>query len=257
MRQAAARSAAPAIMASLPPAGGSVVIAPVMSLAADAGDGAAGGGGPAIRALSSVFGAEELFDCFSTGVGEIIKGAAGIAGVAGLAAVLRGRGSLRWRGRLAGLFHRRQLRRAAGVEQRHRHLEGAEHDHDHARADQQRADLGGHVRGGLVAALSRPWPCRRPCPWARPSRAPGFLGGRRGGRGLRGAARGGNEARRADRLLRRGGDFADRVFGSRDPFRRRRHARRSAACPARADDPAAIPARSRCAARRHAAPGFR
>src|SRR6185369_5242335 len=65
-----------AIMASLPPVAGIVVIAPVMSL------GGAGGGATAIRALSSVFGAEELFDCFSTGVGEIIKGpgAAGIAG---------------------------------------------------------------------------------------------------------------------------------------------------------------------------------
>ena len=38
-----------------------------------------------MRALSSVFGAEELFDCFSTGVGDIIKGVAGIAGAAGIA----------------------------------------------------------------------------------------------------------------------------------------------------------------------------
>jgi hypothetical protein len=69
-------------MASLPPVGGIVVIAPVTSLAA-AGGGAACGG-TAIRALSSVFGAEELFDCFSTGVGEIIRGD-GAAGIAGLA----------------------------------------------------------------------------------------------------------------------------------------------------------------------------
>jgi hypothetical protein len=73
-------------MASLPPVGGIVVIAPVMSVAA-AGDGAACGG-IAIRALSSVFGAEELFDCFSTGVGEIIKG----AGVAGLVLLSVGAG---------------------------------------------------------------------------------------------------------------------------------------------------------------------
>src|SRR5437879_10119765 len=71
-----------AIMATLPPVAGIVVIAPVTSLAA-AGAGAACGG-TTIRALSSVFGAEELFDCFSTGVGEIIIGA-GAAGIAGLA----------------------------------------------------------------------------------------------------------------------------------------------------------------------------
>src|SRR6185312_12862278 len=70
-----------AIMASLPPVAGIVVIAPVTSLAA------AGAGGATIRALSSVFGAEELFDCFSTGVGDIIRGpgpGAGAAGIAGL-----------------------------------------------------------------------------------------------------------------------------------------------------------------------------
>src|SRR5436190_11569745 len=72
-----------AIMASLPPVAGIVGIAPVTSLAA--GEDGAACGGTAIRALSSVFGAEELFDCFSTGVGEIIKGAAGIAGAAGMA----------------------------------------------------------------------------------------------------------------------------------------------------------------------------
>src|SRR2546430_3184057 len=71
-----------AIMAPLPPVAGIVVIAPVTSLAA-AGAGAACGG-TTIRALSSVLGAEELFDCFSTGVGEIIIGA-GAAGIAGLA----------------------------------------------------------------------------------------------------------------------------------------------------------------------------
>src|SRR5438034_875166 len=75
-----------AIMASLPPVVGIVVIAPVMSVAA-AGDGAACGG-IAIRALSSVFGAEELFDCFSTGVGEIIKG-----GVVGLVLLSAGAGA--------------------------------------------------------------------------------------------------------------------------------------------------------------------
>src|SRR5687767_13388506 len=67
-----------AIMATLPPVAGIVVIAPVTSLAA------AGAGAAAIRALSSVFGPEELFDCFSTGVGEIIMGAAGIVGAAGI-----------------------------------------------------------------------------------------------------------------------------------------------------------------------------
>src|SRR4029453_13567416 len=71
-----------------PAGGGIVVIAPVMSAAA-AGGGAACGG-IAIRALSSVFGAEELFDCFSTGVGEIIKGAG--AGAAGLVLLSAGVG---------------------------------------------------------------------------------------------------------------------------------------------------------------------
>src|SRR6187399_207221 len=78
-----------AIMASLPPVGGSVVIAPVMSLTATGGG--AGCGGTAMRALSSVFGADKLFDCFSTGVGEIIMGA-GAAGMAGLA-LLSGAGA--------------------------------------------------------------------------------------------------------------------------------------------------------------------
>jgi len=79
-------------MASLPPVAGIVVIAPVTSLAA-VGAGAAGGG-TAIRALSSVLGAEELFDCFSTGVGEIIKGAgAGAAGIAGMVLLSAGAGA--------------------------------------------------------------------------------------------------------------------------------------------------------------------
>ena len=46
-------------------------------------------GGIRSRALSSVFGAEELFDCFSTGVGEIIDGGAD-AGAAGLVAFSAG-----------------------------------------------------------------------------------------------------------------------------------------------------------------------
>src|SRR5947208_2274251 len=79
-----------AIMASLPPVAGIVGIAPVTSLAA--GEDGAACGGTAIRALSSVFGAEELFDCFSTGVGEIIKGA-GTAGVAGLGLLSAGAGA--------------------------------------------------------------------------------------------------------------------------------------------------------------------
>ncbi len=144
---------------------------------------------------------------------------------------------------------------AAGIEQRHRHLERAEHDHDHARADQQRADPGGDVRG---RPCRPPWPCRRPCPWLRPSAERArLLGG--------GAAAAACAARRAAAMkldeftgsLRPGSDLADRVFGSRDPFRRRGQRARSAACPARADDPAAIPARLRRAALRQAAPGFR
>src|SRR5690349_5743960 len=84
-----------ATIANLVAVGGSVVIAPVMSLAAaGAGAGAStgacagGGGGTAIRAPSSMFGAEELFDCFSTGVGDIIRGVAGIAGAAGITGLM-------------------------------------------------------------------------------------------------------------------------------------------------------------------------
>src|SRR6185503_6371332 len=76
-----------AIVAGRPPVVGSVGIALVMSLAV-IGD-AAGCGGTRRRALSSVFGVEELFDCFSTGVGEISEGAAG-AGIAGLALLSAG-----------------------------------------------------------------------------------------------------------------------------------------------------------------------
>src|SRR5882757_3162327 len=79
-----------AIMASLPPVLGIVVIAPVMSLVA--GGGGAACDGTAVRVLSSVFGAEELFDCFSTGVGEIIKGP-GVAGIAGCLALSAGAGA--------------------------------------------------------------------------------------------------------------------------------------------------------------------
>ena len=72
-------------------------------------------------------------------------------------------------------FRRRHRRRAAGVEQRHRHLEGAEHDHDHADADQQRADPRASCWKAWCrrAARSsrRPWSCRRPCPW-RPWQRP-------------------------------------------------------------------------------------
>src|SRR5215213_7965246 len=78
-----------ATMASLPPVAGIVGIAPVTSLAAAGG---AAGGGTAIRALSSVFGAEELFDCLSTGVGEIIKGA-GTTGIAGRGLLSAGAGA--------------------------------------------------------------------------------------------------------------------------------------------------------------------
>ena len=127
------------------------------------------------------------------------------------------RRAVRW------IFHRRHRRRAAGVEQRHRHLERAEHDHDHARADQQRADLGGDVRRLLVA----PCPCRRPWPWRGLVAA--FAAGLFGG----GAAAAACAARRAaamklDELtgsLAAGGNFADRVLGCGDALRRRRHSR--------------------------------
>src|SRR5262245_56715705 len=72
-----------------------VWIEPVTSLAVI---GVASAGGTEIRAASSVFGAEELFDCFSTGVGDIIEGggaagAVGIAGIAGLALLSAGAGA--------------------------------------------------------------------------------------------------------------------------------------------------------------------
>ena len=81
-----------------------------------------------------------------------------------LGAVSRGRLGRGWR--LARILHGRHRRRAAAVEQRHRHLEGAEHDHDHARADQQRADLGGDRRRSLALSPARRClgrAARRPC----------------------------------------------------------------------------------------------
>ena len=59
-------------------------------------------------------------------------------------------GYLGW-SRLAGTLAGRQLQQTAAVEQRHRRLEGAEHDHDHARTNQQRANLGSDRRRFLVA----------------------------------------------------------------------------------------------------------
>ena len=173
-----------------------------MSLAMQAGGGAAVAGGIAIRALSSVFGAEELFDCRPIGVGEIIEGA-GAAGIAGLALLVGRR--LRRGGRLAGLS-------IAGI-------------------------CGAlPVSSSVIAILKVPSTItttlaptsserilevmfEAPCPcrclglvaalvlgaaFAERAR---LLGRRRGGGGLRGAARGGNEARRTDRLLRPGREF--------------------------------------------------
>ena len=73
------------IVVGLGPVAGSVGMALVMSLAGAA----AACGGTSSRALSSVLGPEELFDCFSTGVGEIIEGGAA-DGAAGLAAFSAG-----------------------------------------------------------------------------------------------------------------------------------------------------------------------
>src|SRR3954469_14725218 len=78
-----------AIVESLPAATGAAGMAPVTSLAG-AGEGAACGG-VTMRALSSVFGAGALFDCLSSGVGEISEGPAG-ADVAGLAPLSDGAG---------------------------------------------------------------------------------------------------------------------------------------------------------------------
>jgi hypothetical protein len=99
---------------------------PVISLAeagaaADAGGtaGAAEVCGIATDAvLSRVFGADELTDCRPIGVGEVIEGAAG-AGGAGFGAVLGGR--LRREPAARQIFHGGSAGRAA-VEQRHRHL---------------------------------------------------------------------------------------------------------------------------------------
>src|SRR4051812_13288807 len=66
-----------------------VGIAPVTSAAGTgAGEGCACGG-IATRALSSVFGADMLFDCRSAGVGDISEGADG-TGIAGLALLSEG-----------------------------------------------------------------------------------------------------------------------------------------------------------------------
>ncbi|HSU27023.1 MAG TPA: hypothetical protein VLJ68_01500, partial [Chitinophagaceae bacterium] len=51
------------------------------------------------------------------------------------------------------LFEAGNAREIADIEQVHRELEGAEHDHDHARSDQQRADPGGQGRGRLGTVL--------------------------------------------------------------------------------------------------------
>ena len=110
----------------------------------------------------------------------------------------------------------------------------------------------------LEVMVEAPWPCRHRAPLiaalaAAPCRR----------RALRRAAAW--AARRAaamkldvlagSRLGRR--NFADRIFGSRDALRGRGDPARAAACPARADDRAADPARSRRAAAPHAARGFR
>ena len=198
-RPAAARSAAPVPGRSCRPA--------VRRSGNSAGDvvgaGQCGGCGIANCGIATAqrhpaCSAPELFDWRPIGVGEIIEGCRGRrAGCAGAAPALG-------RSVVAGSSMRRHRRRAAGVEQVHRHLEGAEHDHDHARADQQRANLGGDARG---------FACRRPCPCLGGALALAFAAalaaaravlsfGGCGGGGLRGAARGGDEARCADRLLR-------------------------------------------------------
>ena len=142
-------------------------------------------------------GAALLNDCRPIGVGEVIEGVAG-AGSAGLALSCAGgcaAGACSIELSIAGIGGA-----VAAVEQRHRHLEGAEHDHDHARADQQRADLGGDGRRLLVRILARPCRSLGLAGGGLERAATGLVGGRRGGGGLRGAARGGDEARGADRL---------------------------------------------------------
>src|SRR5262249_25746733 len=111
-----------------------------------------------------------------------------------------------------------------GIEQVQRHLESAEHDHDHARAHQQRSDLGGDGRWLLVAVLG--WVLRFPGLIFGLGLFLGLLvgllvAGLLGGRSLRRTARGGDEARGRYRLLRRRRDFADRAFGSGDALGRR------------------------------------
>src|SRR6185312_15035886 len=87
-----------AIIEGLPPRAGAVASAPVMSAAGAGGTGTGGDG--ATRALSSMFGAIELLDCFSAGVGDIRIGAGigvvGTAGIAGFASISAGAGAGAW-----------------------------------------------------------------------------------------------------------------------------------------------------------------
>ena len=171
-----------------------------MSLAA-AGAGGVACGGTAIRALSSVFGAEELFDCFSTGVGEIIKGAgAGVAGIAGLALLSAGAGACTGAagslacsiiGSCSTLPVSSSVIAILNVP--------STITTTLAPTSSERI-LEEMFEAFLSSALALSPPLAFGAAFA--AERPAFSGGRRGGGGLRGAAGGGNEARRTDRLLR-------------------------------------------------------
>ena len=127
------------------------------------------------------------------------------------------------RSRLAGTLDGRQLQQTAAVEQRHRHLERTEHDHDHARTNQQRADLGGDRRRFLVAGSRGRRLGLNACGlggFGGLGRFSGWLLRSRGRLGS--AACGGYEARRGGRLRLGRGNFADGAFGSGDALRGRR-----------------------------------
>jgi hypothetical protein len=177
-----------AIMASLPPLVGIVVIAPVMSLMAACGGAACGG--TAIRVLSSVFGAEELFDCFSTGVGEIIKGAgAGAAGIAGMVLLSAGAGACTG---AAGSLECSIIGSCSTLPVSSSVIAilnvPSTITTTLAPTSSERI-LEEMFEGFLSSALSPAWPCRRPCPLARPCDVPPSQGAARRPRPARRGAR--------------------------------------------------------------------
>ncbi len=200
-------------------------MAPVIS---EKGTSAAVGAASGIAAAAERtggFSCGELCDCRPIGVGDVIEGVAG-AGITATGGAI-GRRYDRERG-VDRIFDCGGWRRGAAIQQRHRHPEGAEHNHDHACADQQRTNFRCDGRRFLGVR-------------ARPCSSFDGLGGlviRRSRSGsLGGAAGGGNEIGLA-RRLRRAADLVSRLPASQS-LRMVKPSGRPDGCRAREDDPAA------------------